>query len=78
MERSSYIYILISGRQIVDQCYYIHITERTLMSKTYNKGDKPGGHPLPFQCVVLDAPETIKNPFDNASSLSSKNSSGCT
>jgi len=37
------------------------------MSKTYNKGDKPGGHPLPFECVVLDAPEVIKNPFSGES-----------
>jgi len=33
------------------------------MSKECKKGEKPNGHPLPFDCVVLDAPETIKNPY---------------
>ena len=27
------------------------------------KGDKPNGHPLPFDCVVLEHPEFLTNPF---------------
>ena len=27
------------------------------------KGDKPNGHPLPFDCVVLEHPEYLSNPF---------------
>ena len=34
------------------------------MQKEMLKGDvSPQGHKLPFDCVVLDAPETIKNPY---------------
>ena len=38
------------------------------MQKEMLKGDvSPQGNPLPFDCVVLDAPETIKNPFSGES-----------
>ena len=33
------------------------------MSKEMKKGDKPYGHPLPFDCVVLENPEVIANPY---------------
>ena len=34
------------------------------MQKEMLKGDvSPQGNKLPFDCVVLDAPETIKNPY---------------
>ena len=34
------------------------------MQKEMLKGDvSPQGHILPFDCVVLDVPETIKNPY---------------
>ena len=35
-----------------------------IMQKEMLKGDvSPQGHKLPFDCVVLDVPETIKNPY---------------
>ena len=35
-----------------------------IMQKEMLKGDvSPQGNILPFDCVVLDAPETIKNPY---------------
>ena len=38
------------------------------MQKEMLKGQlSPQGNPLPFDCVVLDSPETIKNPYSGES-----------